>query len=120
MLYDRLISGYLTHANAVAHDQEDTNFWAHEGLHSLIEQNFEGAWTIVVSVIQKVSDDKTLEYVSADVLESLICQEPYLLIDRIEIRAKKDAHFKKALSNVWGWSLLPADIRIRLDAIVAN
>jgi hypothetical protein len=120
MPYDRLIAGFLAHADAVIHNYQDANFWAYRSLEELIIQDPEGAWTIITRIIHNVHDVETLDYVAASVLEDLICQHPYILIERIEALARADAHFKKALSNVWGWSVLPADIKARLDALVKN
>jgi hypothetical protein len=120
MSYDRLIDGYIAHAEAVAYDQSDTNFWAYEGLHALAEENPEAAWPAVLRVVDRTIDEKILNYVSADILEDLLCEHAHALIDRVETLARTDEHFRKALGNVWGWNRMPADVRARLDVLVGH
>ena len=120
MPYDSLIAGYLAHADAVAHDHEDEHFWAYEGLHGLVEKKPDIAWPVVIEVISRVTDDDTLDYVAADILEDLICANPSGLIERIEELARADGQFRSALKGVSGWTRMPRDVRDRLDAIVGR
>ncbi len=120
MPYERLVNGYLAHANAVAHDLPDSHFWAYEGLHGLVDKSPEAAWPAVVEVVERCRDNRVLGYVSADILEDLICAHALDLIDRIEERARADAHFRGALAGVRGWSRMPAEARSRLDDLVGH
>jgi hypothetical protein len=120
MQNERLIAGYLEHAEAVAYDCDDPCHWAHQELHDLVRSDPESAWPAVVEVVARVTDNETLEYVSADILEDLVCADPRGLIDRIEVLATSDAHFRRALGAVWGWSRIPADVRARLDALTGE
>jgi hypothetical protein len=120
MTYDRLVAGYLSHAAAVAHDQKDTHFWAYLGLHRLVEQKPDDAWPLVVEVIRSATDEEVLGYVAADILEDLICEHSQALIDRVEVLAHEDEHFKRALAHVWGWTRIPPEVRTRLDVLVSG
>ena len=120
MTYERLIEGYVAHAEAVAHDQPDTHSWAYRGLHALAEEKADAAWLVVVEVIKRVADETTLNYVGADILEDLLCDHANVLIDRVEALAEADQHLKDAVRSVWGWSRMPQEIRARLDRIVGT
>jgi len=58
--------------------------------------------------------------VAAGTLEDLICKHPAAIIDRVESRATQDARFRKAIARAWGWTLIPKEIRARLDMLVAE
>jgi hypothetical protein len=120
MSYERLVEGYLAHANAVAHKRKDTHFWAYEDLHRLAEEKPDAAWPLVLAVVKGATDDQMLEYISADILEDIICDHAEALIERIEVLALADDHFKRALSNVWGWARMPVEVRTRLDVLVGR
>jgi hypothetical protein len=120
MSYDKLIAGYLAHAGTVMHNYQDSNYWAYEALEALIQQDAETAWSVVIKIIQSVHNDEILEYVSAGILEDLICEHSDVLIERIETLAQAETKFKKALSNVWGWNRMPSDVRARLDLLIKD
>jgi hypothetical protein len=113
-----LVAGYLAHADAVAHDREDTHFWAYVRLHQFAEQEPEAAWPLIVEVVKGATDDQMLGYVSADILESVICVHGEALIERIEVLAHADNQFRRALANVW--VTLRDDVQARLDALVGR
>ena len=116
---DELLEGYLAHAEAVAHERKDTNFWAVNELADLIRDDPDGAWQIMVELVARASDEDTLGFVAAGALEDLICTHPAAMIDRVESRARQDARFRKAVARVWGWTRIPKGIRARLDMLVA-
>src|ERR1700720_952715 len=118
--HDELLEGYLAHAEAVAHERKDTNFWAFNELADLMRDDPDGAWQIIVGLVGRASDEETLGYVAAGPLEDLICQHPEAMIDRVESRAGQDARFRKAIARVWGWTRMPKEIRARLDLLVAE
>ena len=121
MSYERLVAGYLAHAYAVAHKHDDTHFWAYQGLHRLAELKPEAAWPLILEVVKGATDDQMLGYISADILEDIICDHAEALIERIEVLAHADEHFKKALSNVWIWGAsMPADVQTRLYVLVGR
>ena len=99
--HDELLVGYLAHAEAVAHERKDTNFWAVNELADLMRDDSDGAWQIIVELVGRASDEETLGYVAAGALEDLICTHPDAMIDRVESRARQDARFCKAIARVW-------------------
>src|SRR5215467_441137 len=118
--HEQLLAGYLAHAEAVAHQRADTNFWAFKELADLIRDDPDGAWRTTVELLARASDEETLGSVAAGALEDLICAHPQAMIDRVERRAGEDARFRKAVRRVWGWTRMPKEIRERLDALVAE
>jgi len=120
MSHERLVAGYLAHAEAVARDQQDQHFWAYLDLHRLAQQKPQAAWPLVVEVVKRVTDEETLGYVSADILEDLLCENGPALIDRVEAQAGADEHFRQALSSVRGWNRMPPDVRARLDVLIGR
>lgn len=117
---EELLEGYLAHAEAVAHERKDLHFWAYNEMVHLMRDDPDAAWWITVELVARASDDATLGYVAAGPLEDLLCQHPYVIIDRVEGRARQDARFRKALAGVWGSSRIPKDICARLDDLVSE
>ena len=120
MGYERLIAGYLAHAQAVAHNQPDSHFWAYLLLHRMADRHPGKAWPLVLAVVHRTSDPVTLNYVAADILEDILCIDPQGLVERVEELARTDQHFRKALSDVWGHNRMPATVRARLDVAVSG
>src|SRR5439155_12361905 len=118
--HDELLEAYLAHAEAVAHERKDTNFWAFNELADLMRDDPDGAWQIMGELVARASDEETLGYVAAGALEDLICKHPDAMIDRVESRARQNARFRKAVARVWGWTRIPKEIRARLDMLVAE
>ena len=102
MGYERLVTGYLAHAEAVAYDRPDSHFWAYMILHRLVERRPEKAWPWVLAIVNRTVDPVILNYVAADILEDILCVHARGLVDRVEELARTDEHFRKALSDVWG------------------
>jgi hypothetical protein len=117
---ERLVTGYLAHADAVAHDRPDQHYWAWELLHQLVDHRPETAWPLVVAVVTRTADPVTLNYVAADILEDMICEYAHGIIDRVEELAGTDPHFKTALADVRGGNRMPPDVRARLDTAIAE
>jgi hypothetical protein len=116
--YERIVAGYLAHADAVAYDRPDSHYWAYVLLHRLAERRPEKAWPLVVEVVTRTLDPVILNYVAADILEDLICEHGAVVVDRVEELARTDGHFRSALTDVWGWNRMAPEVRRRLDAAV--
>jgi hypothetical protein len=73
-------------------------------------------------IIRRISpqDEDILAYVAAGPLEDLLVRHPYAFIDRIESLARNDAHFRRAMSGVWGWNSIPSELRTRLDTLLGD
>ena len=118
-----IISGYLAHAKTTTRDGTDAeNFDANEELDDLVTDEPERAWPLICEVIRRISpqDEDILAYVAAGPLEDLLVRHPYAFIDRIESLARNDAHFRRAVSGVWGWNSIPSEIRTRLDTLLGD
>jgi hypothetical protein len=118
-----IISGYLAHAKTTTRDGTDAeNFDANEELDDLVTDEPERAWPLSCEVIRRISpqDEDILAYVAAGPLEDLLVRHPYAFIDRIESLARNDAHFRRAMSGVWGWNSIPSEIRTRLDTLLGD
>lgn len=120
MGYERLIVAFLAHADAIAHDRPDSNFWAYLLLHRMIDRRPEQAWPLVVAIVQRAPDPAVLNNVAAGVLEDILCVHATELIDRVEALARTDDQFRRALADVWGWTRIPADVRARMDRAVGR
>ena len=120
MGYERLVNAYLAHAEAVTYSRPDSHFWAYLLLHRMTERRPEKTWPLVLAAVQRTSDPGVLNYVAADILEDILCIHAEGLVDRVETLARTDPHFRQALSEVWGWSRMPADVRARFDRAVGR
>ena len=65
-------------------------------------------------------DDDILAFVAAEPLENLLVHHPRAFIDRVEALARQDAHFRRALSGVWGFNSMPAEVRKRIDDLLGD
>jgi hypothetical protein len=119
--HDRLVSAYLDHAEAVSlHGYKGELPPAYEEVEDLVRRDPEAAWPIVRDLVRRAVRDEVLAYIAAGPLEDLLCFHPHAFIDRIEALAGQDAHFRRALSGVWGWERMPADVLSRLEAIFGD
>jgi hypothetical protein len=118
---EELVTAYLAHAEAVTlHGGKRELPAAWERMHELVRDAPEQAWNVIVELVRRTRRDEVLAYIAAGPLENLICEHPYAFIDRVEALAAADAHFKWALSGVWGESRMPDDVRARIDAILGD
>jgi hypothetical protein len=118
-----LVDGYLAHATTTTRDGTDAErFDAREELDELVSDEPERAWPIICEIVRRIApaDEDILAYVAAGPLEDLLARHPHTFIDRIEELATSDAHFRRALSGVWGWVRIPSDIRTRLDRLLGD
>jgi hypothetical protein len=115
-----LADAYLAHVRTRKRDGTDAE--AAEQLDSLVTDEPERAWPLICDIIRRISreDEDQLAYVAAGPLEDLLVRHPHAFIDRIEALAKTDAHFRRAVSGVWGWNTTPSDVRQRLDKLLGE
>jgi hypothetical protein len=116
-----LITAYLLHAATSTRDGTDAEqLAASDELQELVWNDPERAWPVICEVIRRASADDVLAYVAAGPLEDLLVHHPHAFIDRVESLAKEDAHFRWAVSGVWGWNSIPDDVRRRLDKVLGD
>jgi Family of unknown function (DUF6869) len=123
MTHAELISAYLAHAATRTRDGTDAeHFEASEALDDLVADDPERAWPLICEIIRRIApdDEDILAYVAAGPLENLLVQHPHTVIDRVESLASNDAHFRRALSGVWGWKRIPPEVRARMDRVLGD
>ena len=116
-----LVTGYLAHAETVSrHGMDAENITASDELHSRIWDEPERAWPVICEIIKRIVDDDMLAFVGAGPLEDLLVHHPHAFIDRVEALAREDAHFRRAVSGVWGSRSLEPEIRKRLHEFLGD
>ena len=118
---EELITRYLLHAETFTRNRtDDEHFKAFEEIDNRIWNDPERAWPVIREILRRISADNVLAYVAAGPLEDLLVRHPYAFIDRVEALARKDGHFRRAVSGVWGWNSIPEDVRKRLDDVLGD
>jgi hypothetical protein len=121
MTDEELIAGYLLHSETTTRDGTDAeHFAAFEELNEVVRRHPERAWPLICEIIRRITADRILAYVAAGPLEDLLVHHPHAFIDRVESLAKQDAHFRRAVSGVWGWNSIPEDVQTRIDAVLGD
>ena len=69
-------------------------------------------------MVRLAADDRVLAFVAAGPLEDLIRMHSLTFIDRIEVAARDDERFRKAVSGVW--AEVPPDIDDRLMRVIGD
>jgi hypothetical protein len=95
-------------------ESDRNGFWAWEVVRTLVRDQPEHAWLMILTLVELSPDDTTLGSVAAGPLEDLLGLHPYEFIDRIEQQSRTDAKFRRCLSGVWGWSSIPEDVQLRM------
>jgi hypothetical protein len=89
-------------------------FWAWEAVNTLVREQPEQGWLMILRLVELSPDDRTLASVAAGPLEDLLALHPRAFIDRVEHQSRTDARFRRCLSGVWGWSSIPEDVQVRM------
>ena len=119
--YDDLVTAYLQHAAesiSGGKDQPLSDAWVR--LDNLVRDEPEAAWPVVLELVRRARQDDVLAYIAAGPLEDLLCRHPHAFIDRVEALGRRDPHFRRALSGVWGFSTMPADVWNRLEVLLKD
>lgn len=74
----------------------------------------EDAWITIIEVLSLTPSDEVLSVLAAGPLEDLIAYCGPQFIDRIEIKARQDADFRKLLNGVWQ-NRTPPEIWARIE-----
>ncbi|HSW48094.1 MAG TPA: hypothetical protein VLG67_03340 [Candidatus Saccharimonadales bacterium] len=94
---DKLVDSYLR----LAEEQNEEDFWAFEEVDTLVREKPLEAQEVILKLIDKAPDDKTLAYVAAGPLEDLLARHGEKVIDWVEDNARKNSKFAIALACVW-------------------
>ena len=116
---EELLSTYLARAaSAEASSADDESFWAVEAMWDMVARDPEGAWSILLELIERADGDRALAYIAAGPLESLLVAYGEGFLPRVEAEAGRNAKFRRALVGVWGESRMSEDLVRRLHALV--
>lgn len=88
--------------------------WAVELVRDWVQEEPEEGWRMILLLVERAADDRTLASVAAGPLEDLLRLHPYVFVDRVETEARRDAKFRRCLSGVWGWTSIPEDVQARI------
>jgi hypothetical protein len=92
--------------------------WVGTEIRKLQKEDPERLWRITLSMINQTSDQLTLAYIAAGLLEDLLAKHGDIFIDRVESMAKSDPQFLRALNLVWGQIRFKPDIYSRVQAVI--
>lgn len=94
-------------------DAEDR---ASDALHDMlhISKEAETAWPFILALVDSAPSDEALAFVAAGPLEDLIQMYGDDFADRMVERARRDARFRSALRDVWGWERVSEPLRNRV------
>jgi len=89
----------------------DPLFSAWEKVDEIVHDDPETGWTLTLALVEAAPDDRVLANVAAGPLEDLLKRASDVLIDRVEVQARRDPKFRRCLTGVW---VLPPSVRERL------
>jgi hypothetical protein len=112
---DEIINGYLAYYSG-----DKLSFWAFDDVCDLLSQDPERLWRITLCMISRTSDETTLAYIAAGPLEDIIAKHGSVFIDRVELIAKNDPQFFRALKHVWGHIRFKPEIYERIQKIIGT
>lgn len=75
----------------------EQNFWAFDAMHTLIGEEPETAWTVLLEMLRRADDDR-IGYLAAGPLEDLLSPR---LFDRIAEEARSNEKLRQALTGVY-------------------
>jgi len=77
------------------------HWWAVDRFMEIIEHDPETVWVAILAIFARGPNEGVLGMLAAGPLEDLIHFHGPAFIDRIEIEARTDAHFRHMLGGVW-------------------
>lgn len=78
----------------------EKNFWAFGTMWSLVSDEPETAWPIILRLLEQ-ADGQRIGNIAAGPLEDLLCGHGLAFIDRIEAEAQSNPKLREALTGVW-------------------
>lgn len=76
------------------------------------------AWRLIKVLVRRSPDDATLAFVAAGHLEDLVRTHGVRFADRLVEETRRDARFREAMRNVWGWEDVPAGLLERITPLL--
>jgi hypothetical protein len=97
----------------------ENEFWSFETIDELIHQEPNDALEVILAIAELCNNEKILANLGAGPIEDLMLYFGPEFIDRVEVEAKKNLKFKRALKSVW---LDPEETSVwqRLNKITKN
>lgn len=86
---ERLLSAWFTYEH---------HFWSFDAMSTLISEEPDTAWTILLEMLRRADDDGRIAILAAGPLEDILGP---LMFDRIAAEARTNAKLRQALSGVW-------------------
>lgn len=123
---DQIVKGYWAHYEATrsldrTHRAEtEPNFWAWEAVDDEVRAPSDRVFELLLTLAHEAKDDEALGYLGAGPVEDLVAWHGTRYLDEIEKWARRDPAFRKALSNIWITTDLPAPVRERLAPFIAT
>ncbi len=94
-------------------------FWAWDVINDLLHTSPETAWELLVRAHLEPWHEDAMEMLAVGLLEDLIRAHGPQFIDRIEVLARENAHFRESLKQVWLVPSAPsANIVERLNRVL--
>lgn len=92
----------------------EETFWAWEEVNDIVDSDAERGWEMVVCLVEGTADADVLSAVGAGPLEDLLKKHGAVVVDRVEVHARRDTDFREALRGVWlSLDDMPADLADR-------
>jgi len=86
----------------------------YRALDDAVRDDPERAWPVLLQLIAELPDE-LLDHAGAGPLENFVKAHAVAFVDRIEARAREDAHFRECLACIWlTEGRIPAAIQQRL------
>lgn len=98
----------------------DEWFWAWELVQETIQRDPSEALEIVVALVETASNEADLDYVGAGPLEDLVRERGEVLIDQLDMLARRDPRFRRAVNAMWLSEEVPISVRQRLERFRAQ
>ncbi len=82
-------------------EERENAAWANDVIDDLVERAPEDAWRIILAVIEKDTNRRSIPMFAAGALEDLMSRHGEAFIDRVEAMNRQSPAFRWALGGVW-------------------
>ena len=83
------------------HTNDDDLFEAVTKLERMVVSHEERAWRVILTILKEDNSDAIISNLAAGPMEDLLVCHGDAVIERVEVKAKKDVDFKKVVMDVW-------------------
>jgi hypothetical protein len=115
-----LVRAYWTYHSLRAGGREeqlaaDEWFWAWEAVQETVHSDPSKALEIVAALVETAPGEADVDYIGAGPLEDLVREHGPMLIDQIDMLARRAPRFRRAVNAMWLSEDVPAPVRQRLE-----